>query len=161
MHILTNISRGKCNQEMKFDQLIGYHLRNIQPEVSYTKFGGETIPRPFFKKSKLTISLDQQLKVSYSLFLLNGDYQIILLKGYQIILKRSCGPLAFTSYRTFLKNKKEVWKQSPCLIFCMIFKEKYFSCYILLTDQILLSGCLREILDNICIVIVFNQVVTS
>ena len=31
---------------------------------------------------------------------------------------------------------------SPCLIYCMIFEEKYFSCYILLTDQISLSGFL-------------------
>ena len=32
--------------------------------------------------------------------------------------------------------------QSPCLNFCMIFEEKYFSCYILLTDQISLASCL-------------------
>ena len=29
-----------------------------------------------------------------------------------------------------------------CLISCMIFEEKYFSGYIILTDSILLSGCL-------------------
>ena len=38
-------------------------------EKSYTKFGGETCPRPFFKKSKLSVSLDQQANV-YTLFLL-------------------------------------------------------------------------------------------
>ena len=38
----------------------------------------------------------------------------------------------------------------------MIFKEKYFSCYILLTDQISLFNCilLYEISDNIFIAIV-------
>ena len=37
---------------MKFGQLIEYNLGNIFLEESYTKYGGETIPRPFFKKSK-------------------------------------------------------------------------------------------------------------
>ena len=46
---------------------------------------------------------------------------------------------------------------SPAHFLCMICKEKYFSCYILLTDHILLSGCrlLLEILGNVCIAIVF------
>ena len=55
---------------MKFGQLIEYNLRNIFLEKSYTKCGGETIPRPFSKKSKLSISLDQYSKVLYILFLL-------------------------------------------------------------------------------------------
>ena len=59
MHILTNISRSKRNMTMKFGQLIEYKLRNIFPEKSHTKCGGETIPRRFPKKSKLSISLDQ------------------------------------------------------------------------------------------------------
>ena len=53
---------------MKFGQLIEYNLRNIFLEESYTKYGGETIPRPFFKKSKLSISLDQYSKVLYILY---------------------------------------------------------------------------------------------
>ena len=56
--ILTNISRSKGNQAMKFGQLIKYNMRNIFLENSYTKWDGETILRPFFKKSKLSISLD-------------------------------------------------------------------------------------------------------
>ena len=59
IHILPNISRNKGNQTMKFGQLIEYSIRNIFLENSYTKYGAETIPRPFFKKSKLDISLDQ------------------------------------------------------------------------------------------------------
>ena len=47
---------------MKFGQLIEYDLRNIFLEESYIKCGGETTPRPFFKKSKLSISLDQCAK---------------------------------------------------------------------------------------------------
>ena len=48
---------------MKFGQLIEYNLRNIFLQKSYTKCGGESIPRQFFKKSKLSISVDQYSKV--------------------------------------------------------------------------------------------------
>ena len=51
MHLLPNISRSKGNQTMKYGQLIEYNMRNIFLEKSYTKCGGETIPRPFSKKS--------------------------------------------------------------------------------------------------------------
>ena len=42
--------------------LIEYSMRNIFLEKPYTKCGGETIPRPISKKSKLSISLDTDLK---------------------------------------------------------------------------------------------------
>ena len=59
IHILPNIPRSKVNQTMKFGQLIEYNMRNIFLEKLYTKCGGETSPRPFSKKLKLSISLDQ------------------------------------------------------------------------------------------------------
>ena len=55
---------------MKPGHLVEYNLRNIFLEKSYTKCDGETISRPFSKKSKLSISLDQNSKVLYILFLL-------------------------------------------------------------------------------------------
>ena len=58
MHILSNISRSKGNQKMKFGQLIEYNMRNTFLKKSYTKYGGKTIPRAFSKKSKLSISLN-------------------------------------------------------------------------------------------------------
>ena len=58
IRILPNISRSKGNQAMKLGQLIENSMRNIFLQKSYTKCGGETIPRPFSKKSKLSISLD-------------------------------------------------------------------------------------------------------
>ena len=134
IHILTNISRSKGNQAMKFDQLIEFSLRNILLEKSYTKCVKETIPRPFFNKSKLSISLGQYSKVLYILFLLFGKARTIEIETK---LQTTCICLI----QSFLKKQKEVQNQSPCLIFCMIFEEKYFSCYILLPDQILMSGC--------------------
>ena len=59
IHILSNISRRTGNQRMKFNQLIEYNMRNIFVEKSFTKCGGETIPRPFSKESKMIICLDQ------------------------------------------------------------------------------------------------------
>ena len=44
---------------MKFGELIDYNMRIISIEKSYTKCGGETGPRPFSEKWKLSISLDQ------------------------------------------------------------------------------------------------------
>ena len=52
-------------------------MRNVFVEKSYTKCGGETIPRPLAKKSKLSISLDQQCKVLNILFLLYANLRAI------------------------------------------------------------------------------------
>ena len=58
IHVLTNISRIKNNQTMKFCLVIKYNMINIFLEKSYPKCGGETIPRSFPKMSKLSISLE-------------------------------------------------------------------------------------------------------
>ena len=44
---------------MKFDQLIGYNMRNIFVEKSYTNCAGEIIPRPLSKKTKLGLFVDR------------------------------------------------------------------------------------------------------
>ena len=69
---------------MKFNQLIDYNLRlqitidyNIFLEKPHTKCGRETSPRTSSEKLKLSISLDQESKVSYSLFLLYAEPKAI------------------------------------------------------------------------------------
>ena len=57
-------------------------------------------------------------------------------------MKLSCRPLAFTSYKAFLKIKKKSGTSLPISFSEWFLKKKYFYCYILLTDQISLSGCL-------------------
>ena len=42
---------------------------------------------------------------------------------------------------------------SPCHIFCMISEEKYSFCYIVLTDQISLSGCLYLVGQYVYVII--------
>ena len=98
IHILTNIARTKGNQTMKFAQLTEYNIRNIFLEKSYTKWGGETIPRPFSKNSKLSISRDQ--------------FSIVCI-GYQKIWKLSSRPPIFTSYKAFLEHKKRSGTSLP------------------------------------------------
>ena len=54
------MSRSTGNQMiMGFGYLIEYCIRNNFLEKSHAKCGREAIPRPFSKKSKLSISLDQ------------------------------------------------------------------------------------------------------
>ena len=68
IHELPNILRNRDNQAMKFGQLREYNMKNISLEKPYTKCGGETSPRPFSEKLKLSISLDQQSEFLFSLF---------------------------------------------------------------------------------------------
>ena len=62
------------------------------------------------------------------------------------------------SYEAVSKSRKRSRTSLLGLIFWMIFEEKYFSYYILLLDQISLSGCLnfRKYWENMCIVVVFK-----
>ena len=66
IHILSNISRSKYNQTMKFGQLIEHNMRNIFLEKSLKNVLEKLILDPFLKSQKLSISLDQKSKVSFS-----------------------------------------------------------------------------------------------
>ena len=81
IHILPNISRSKGNQTMKFDPFIEYNMTNMFLEKSYAKYDEETSPRLFLETLKLSISLEQQSNVLYSLLLLYGKLRSI--KIYQ------------------------------------------------------------------------------
>ena len=58
-------------------------------------------------------------------------YIVCQVENCQNILKLSCRPLAFISHKAFLKNKKKPGTSLPTSF-----------CFILLTGQISLSGCL-------------------
>ena len=82
MPILSNISRSKGNQSMKFGQLIEHNMGKIPLEKSWTNRKGEISPRPFCKQSELSISLGQQSEMLEGLFLLHIQVDV-----YQKILK--------------------------------------------------------------------------
>ena len=71
------VKTTKQKQTMKFGQLIEYNMCNIFVEKSYTKYGGETIPRPISKKSKLSISFNQYCKALDGLSLLYANLSAI------------------------------------------------------------------------------------
>ena len=100
MDILPYISRSTGNQTMKCNQLIESNMRNIFLEKSYIKYGGETFPRPFSEKSKLSISRMNSLL--YSLFLLYAKLGTI---KQQIKQQTTC----FQLIQCFFKKPKEIW----------------------------------------------------
>ena len=85
-HIAQYLKK-KDNLTMKFDQLTNYYWRNILLGKWHSKYGGKTSPWPFFlkKRTKLSISADQQSRALYSLFLL-----YVQVEGYGNILKLRC-----------------------------------------------------------------------
>ena len=64
MHRLSNISGSKRNQAMEFSESIEHNMQNFFLEKSYLECSGEAILKPFSKKLKLSVSLNQQSKVS-------------------------------------------------------------------------------------------------
>ena len=88
----------------------------------------------FCKKSKFSISQS----------IINGLYSLFLLyvqaKGYWNVLKISCKPFVLIWYKASLENKKSSGTSLPVSFFAWFLKKKSFSLYILLTEQISLSG---------------------
>ena len=82
---MPNVLKSKAHETMKFGQLMESNVRNIFQEKSCIKGGRETSPRPFSKKSKLRISLDELSEILPTLFLLYAQ-----LEDYQNILKLRC-----------------------------------------------------------------------
>ena len=50
VHILSNVSRSKDSQVMKFDQLIDYNIENNFFQKTDNRCGGEARIRRFYKK---------------------------------------------------------------------------------------------------------------
>ena len=98
-------------------------MKNIFLEKSFTKCGGETRLRTFFKILKLSISLDQQSEDSYSLFSF-----FVQVEDYQNILKLCPKPLTFTWYKAFWKTKANL-EQVSLPHFLHDFWNKIFTLY--------------------------------
>ena len=101
------------------------------------KWDRKTSSRPFYKDSKFSISLDQQPKISYSLFLLYVQVEV-----HQNILKLTCWSLTFTLYKAFLKGKKGPGTSLFAPFSGWFLERKYFSRFFLLTCYLSLSVCL-------------------
>ena len=85
------------SRTIKFGQLIEYNMRKIFLEKSSTKCGGETSPRLFSGKLKLSISLDQQSKTLYSLFSLHPKLRAM--KYIETKLQTTCFYLILSIFK--------------------------------------------------------------
>ena len=141
---MPNISWSKGSQIIKFSQLTEYSMTYIFLEKSYTKHGGETSPRTFFKKLCLSIYLEQQFKVLYSLFLLH-----VQVEDFQNISKLRCWPFAFISYKAFDRRSLEL--VSLCLNSCMILL------YSIYWPNFIVWFVLLEIMSSVCIAVCFPR----
>ena len=136
MHILPTISRSKSNQTMKLGHLIEYNKRNISIQKLCRKWGRETSSRSLFifqkcltwGKSKWSVALFQCISIALNL----GYNKNKLYKNLDYWSK---------DILNFNFPEKGLWLVLHHIL-CIIFQEKCFLCYILLTDQVLLSDCL-------------------
>ena len=103
---------------MKFGQLIEYNMTKIFLEKSYIECGRETIPRPFSKKSKLSISQNQYSK-NFIYFVL----VVCQVDDYWKRLKLRCSLFAFISNKAFLKMKKRSRTSLPALFSALYLKK--------------------------------------
>ena len=69
MHILSNISRSKSNQTMKYDQLIEYNKRNIFLKNYAENEAGRLVPDLYlyFKKALYEVKA-RELQLSFNYF---------------------------------------------------------------------------------------------
>ena len=110
-------------------------MRNIFLEKSYIKCGGETILRSFSKKSKLSISLDQQSEI------LNSFLFCVQIKVHKNILKSRCITLSLILCNAFSKKRGLELASLPHFLFDF-WRKTFLFFHLLVTHQISLSGCL-------------------
>ena len=154
------LGSNNCNTHitryLKIGQLIEYKTENNFLEKSCTKCDGGISLRPFLKKSKLSMSVDQQFEASCSLFSLYVEVE-----DYQNILKLRYSSLAFTSYKAFLINKKRSENSSPVSFSIWFLKKNMFHVMfysINWRNFIVWLALLFETFGNMFIVIVYNPV---
>ena len=142
---------------MNFGQLIEYFKINIFLKKLYRKEVGKLVPDHFllFKKALY------QLKASG----LQLDFTIFQQSSYQDSIKTNCSKLYITDLEicSILVFQIRLWEQLLQHIVSMIFQQKCSSCYILLTNQISLAGCLYFLRywEISVLPLLVNQVVAS
>ena len=133
---------------MKFGQLIEYNMRNIFLENHTQDVVEKLSPDPLLKNENWAYLLINYLKFYTVCFYHMPSW------GYQNMLRLSSKPLAITSYKAFLKNKKRSGIRLPASISAWFLK-KNISIVIFYYLTIVCLPLLREILGNIFAVIVY------
>ena len=154
IHILTNILRSKTNQAVNPGQFIEYNLQNIFLENHAQNVMQKLFPDPFLKNKNWAYLWINILKLHILFFLF--VYQVEYILFY-------CLPLAFASYKAFLKNKKRSWTSLPASFSAWFLKQNIsLAVFYYLTNFNVCLFLLRVRYWAICILQLFvNQVVTS
>ena len=80
-------------------------------------------------------------------------------EDYRNILKWRCRPLAFTSFKAFLERRTISAVSFPASFSKWFLKKKYFSYYVLLPEQISLTGCIyfeRYLVSYMCNIVIVS-----
>ena len=130
-------------------QVIERAMRNIFLENSYTKCGAETSLRPFPEKWKLSTSLDQLAKVSYSLFLLYAK-----LRAIEIYWNYAADHWHLSHSKLFLITKRGLGLVSLTYFLHDFWRKLFLLIYSINKSSFIvwLFHLLWEILYNMCIV---------
>ena len=118
-------------------------MRNLFLEKSYPKCGEEASPRQFYKNQKwISTSVVWNVK---SFFIACSSRSLPKYTKIKML------PTGFYLNKAFLKCKKRSGTSLPAS-FSAWFEEKYFTCYILLTDWYFIAWLplLLYVLDNLC-----------
>ena len=123
---------------------------------TYTKYAEEASPRPFYKKSKLNIlNISEETVWNVIKFV----FIVCPSRGHPKYFETKVLTTPFFIYMEFFLKIKRGLKLDFLPIFCMIFKEKCFSRYIRLTDQIPLPDCIYFF--RYCAICTFNNFLYS
>ena len=129
----------KAIRQCSLVSLIQYNMKTIFLEKSYTEYGEQTFQTLFWK-----------IKIARTSGLLVWSFILFVFTVYQVedywnilkLLRYAADRLLLPHIKIFKKIKTrtslELVSQPH---FCIIFEEKYFSCCILLIDQLSLPGC--------------------
>ena len=120
IYIWPNISRGKGNATVKFDQLIEYDLKNIFFGKIITKYGGTTNPR----KSKLGLSLDINRLRFYAVCFI-----VCLSRRLSKYIEKKVLTTCFYLDKAFSKNKKWSVTSLHAWFFAWFFKILFLALY--------------------------------
>ena len=132
---------------MKFGQLIEFNMRTGFLEKWYTKRGGETSPRTFSEKLKLSISLDQWSKVLCSLY-------CIVSWGLSTYFETKLQTTFFHLIKLFLKIRGPELVSLPHFLY-NFWRKIFFLLYSLnWPNFIVWLPLLWEILGNMCTAII-------
>ena len=118
IHILPNISRSKCNQTMKFGQLIDNNKRKTSLQKLCRKWGGETSSKPLFMFIKILIWGESKIGILVS----SGMSALLNLPWYLSIPSSSIfNPSVITSlFCNYLTSIVSITSYCTCFIHCTL-----------------------------------------